>query len=316
MLTAYQKRVLSQIYYNQTGGGGGTFAGPTTLLKVARQKSILSQVKIVDIYRFLKSQAVYSKFKQAHTRHKRAAVLATSLNRDLQIDIFFWRNRIVLAAVELLSRKTFAYQIGSKSSKNIVNALQKIFDEGGFIPFRIESDAEKGFVLKKFYSKHKIQHIILKKLPQKAQMVEMRINHIKSILERYRTIFNMNNFARVLKRVLHTINSRTLKSLGGLSPDQVTVKNSSQVFKIQHNLAISKQQKSPTIKDGTKVRIILKKINFEKKSTQSFSDEIFVVDRAIKKPPVFTYKLRKLGAPRGKKLIQNTYYASELSICS
>ena len=96
-----------------------------------------------------------------------------------------------------------------------------------------------------------------------------------------------------------------------MSPSQVTVENSIEVFQRKYGDILEMRPSSPNslrYKPGDHVRIEIKKTSFDKAYTQNYMDEIFIVKKVVYRAPTYVYKLiDNEGEPLNKD-----YYQEEM----
>ena len=114
--------------------------------------------------------------------------------------------------------------------------------------------------------------------------------------------YKTKRYIDALPTLIKSINDRYLDSIG-MSPSQVTVENSIEVFQRRYNkiLELNPKYAERRFKIGDEVRVELKKKIFDKAYTENYQNEIFIVKKIIYRPPIYVYNLDdRLGEPLDK----------------
>ena len=133
--------------------------------------------------------------------------------------------------------------------------------------------------------------------------------YFQTKIYRYLEQNNTKRYVDDLPALVASINHRYLDSIG-MSPDQVTVENSLEVFRRKYHdvLYMSRPKEALRYKIGDYVRIPILKKTFDKSYLQNYMDEVFIVKKIVYRPPVYVYKLMDNDG----KPLNKDYYAEEL----
>lgn len=141
----------------------------------------------------------------------------------------------------------------------------------------------------------------------KAAVVERFNRTLKTKIWRYFTAHNTSRYIDVLSDFIHAYNHSYHRAIG-TKPADVTPRNSLKVWRRLYGDRFKSKIPRRSLRKGDHVRLSRWKGVFEKGYTQSFTDEIFIVDAAEVKEHVNVYRLKDYdGEP-----IKGTFYAEEL----
>ncbi|MCP4606385.1 MAG: hypothetical protein GY847_38740 [Proteobacteria bacterium] len=151
--------------------------------------------------------------------------------------------------------------------------------------------------------------------PLKASLAELMGKLLKQKIFRYMTHNRTKRYIDQLQEFVLSLNSRPLKSLGGISPKDVNYQNQAEVYeaqlgkyRIRRRNGKNRQKADFKFAIGDRVRLAHKKDCFTKGYVPSYSEEIYVIrDRK----PVFPQPLYKLSDSLANP-ITGRYYAEEL----
>ena len=123
----------------------------------------------------------------------------------------------------------------------------------------------------------------------KASVVERLIRTLKSRLEKFFILNKTKRWLEFLPHLIENYNNTPHRSIG-MTPNQVTDENSEKVFKRMFpdiNLVVK-----PRLKVGDKVRVLREKSIFEKGYKQSWSDDIFIIQKIKQAAGRVWYKIK------------------------
>lgn len=127
-------------------------------------------------------------------------------------------------------------------------------------------------------------------------------------MARYLEENNTKRYYRVLQQLVAGLNSRSLKTLKGLSPDRIDSSNQQEIFEFKFGDLLKKKRGKAGLKIGDKVRLRLFKV-FKRSSSPSFTKEIFEVSKLSYAAPVWLYHIRDLDGLD----VRGRYYLEDLS---
>lgn len=138
-------------------------------------------------------------------------------------------------------------------------------------------------VLKKF----RIEHRVPKNHDIKCGIAENAVKRLKTRIYRYFSSANTKRWVDVLDDIVHALNHVSMKSLGGISPADVTPKNAEVVWQNMygHEKFLKSVHKFPI---GQKVRLSVGRIVFRKGYKFTYTPEVFLIKKHLfKDPPAY-----------------------------
>ena len=246
----------------------------------------------------LRKNETYSLHKSVRKKFKRRKIVVEYPGQILQMDLvdmikYSRQNshyKYIINCIDLFSKKLWSKPLKMKTGKEVTNAIKSMFSEMENPPQTIIFDEGKEFLNKDvggLFEKYNIySYSIL--TAKKAGAVERVNRTIKSIMWRYFTENNTKRWVDVLPDIISNYNSTFHRSIK-MTPNSVTFKNRKQVYKTLFP-AIKVRIKCK-LKVGNTVRIALKKDIFEKGYTQSWSKEIYTINKVFQRNNVCWYRL-------------------------
>lgn len=305
MLTPLQKKQLEKVYY--------TISHPASYGSPQRLKAAFPKITLKDIKIWLEGQTAYTRHRYRKLKFKTNQVYAASINDCYQADLLdlpklkkFNNNiRFILVVIDVLSRFAWAIPLKNKTTLEIIKAFKQIFKTN--IPLKIVSDQGREFDSKAFRAFLKPYNVKLyfAVSQNKASLAERLIRTIKDTI--YRIITNTGNkkYINHLQSIMSAYNSR-IHSTTGVAPKDVTVENESLIWNKLYGQD-EPRKKNELLKKGDYVRLAIATEAFRKIYTGTFTPEIFIIDRVIKRNPT-VYKVRDMNG----EIITGSFYASEL----
>ena len=302
---------LNKVYFDINSSA--SYAGANKVYREA--KRLIPKLKYADVKEFLEGQSTHTMYKPQRKRFKRLATIPSGLNSDWQCDLAIMdmlsKNndgyKYMLVCVDVLSRKMYVAPVKSKSPKQMIPAFNAIFSKAK--PLKLYSDRGLEFqakeMLKFFQDQDIVKHVVYTRNIH-AGIVERANRTIKERLYRYFHKHKTHRWVDVIDKIINNINNSVNRTIG-MTPNQVTLKNSQILYKELYGDAYSAQE--PKFNVGDVVRIVKDKGVFGKGYHPSYSRELFRI-RVAKhtRPP--HYKLQDMeGAD-----IMGVYYEPELSL--
>ena len=215
--------------------------------------------------------------------------------------------RYLLTVVDVFSKYAWVEPVKSKTGKAVTAAFEKILKHGR-TPRRLQTDDGKEFYNKTFQALMKQRDIVHFSTSgdTKASVVERFNRTLKERLYRYFTVKNTLKYLPVLKDLVMGYNRSYHRSIK-MAPDQVTVQNEEQVWKNLYVKRLKVKRTRPTLKVGDRVRLNKKYRIFKKGYLPGWTEEVFVVARAVAGVVPY-YKIQEWdGTP-----VVGTFYAQDL----
>ena len=276
----------------------GSFGGVDNLYRDARRRGI--RVSKKDVENWLSKKLSYTLHKPARKNFKRNRTLVFFINETWQIDLLSTANlkehnddaTFILTVIDLFSKMAFAKTLKDKRSVTVLKGFINILEESGRKPQKVQSDAGLEFHNKSFRKALADRAIKFYTTFSeiKCGTVERFNRTLRARMYRYFTHKNTYRYVDVLPQLIKAYNASPHRGIKGRSPDSVTPHNSLKVWRDSH------AQKRPCrskfkFKVGDKVRISRDKGIFGRGYTHNWSEEYFIVEKAIPRvPPVYTLK--------------------------
>lgn len=304
-------KVLNQIYYDLRSAG--SFSGVDAVFRAAREKGYkkISRKQVRD---WLKRQEVYTLHKPARRRVTTNRVIVPGIDAQFQADLVDLSSlskynngyKYLLTCIDILSKYAWAIPLKTKSGKDILDGLVRIF-KSGRIPKTFQTDKGTEFLnrLVQNYFKKNDVHFFVTHSDKKASVIERWNRTLKTKMWKYFTFKNTWRYIDVLPDLLESYNNSFHRSIQ-MKPVEVNKKNESLVW---HTL-YGKNFIQPIrykFRVGDQVRISKAKKLFDKGYLPNWTTEIFVVSESLpRRPPV--YRLKDLQG----EVLGGIFYEEEL----
>jgi hypothetical protein len=251
-----------------------------------------------NLLKQLRKNNTYSLHKPVRKNFKRRKIVVSYPGQILQMDLvdmikYSRQNshyKYIINCIDLFSKKLWSKPLKMKTGKEVTNAIKSMFTEMEHPPQTIIFDEGKEFLNQDvggLFLKYNV-HSYSILTEKKAGAVERVNRTIKSIMWRYFTENNTKRWVDVLPEIINNYNSTFHRSIK-MAPNNVTFKNRKQVYKALYpDIKVRKKCK---LKVGDSVRIALKKDIFEKGYTQSWSKEIYTINKIFQRNNVCWYRL-------------------------
>uniref|UniRef100_A0A914DY97 Integrase catalytic domain-containing protein n=1 Tax=Acrobeloides nanus TaxID=290746 RepID=A0A914DY97_9BILA len=252
------------------------------------------------LFQYLNSQRTYTLYRRSIERFRRLKTQPSGLNTDWQADLMDVRNisrenqgyNYLLVCIDVLSRMIYFHALKQKTSEQTMRAFDAIFHQANVRPWRIFTDRGTEFtsrVMKQYFQEKGI--IKIEAYTHDVLHATLAERCIRTIRERMTKYFS-ENFTRkwtdVMEKLVDGLNS-CIHTTTGMRPKDVTYENAEALRARLYDSAHHEQRK-PRFKVGDWVRIAARKRLFNK-TPHTFTDELFVVSRALEKRMPIVYKL-------------------------
>ena len=259
------EKYLKEIYLDPSHPA--SFGSPERLYKIVKKEGKY-KLSHSQIKKWIQKQQSYSLNKNVKRSFQRGRVVVEGIDDQFDIDLaslIYYANendgyKYLLVVIDIFSRYGWVEPLKDKTAKEIVNAFDKILQEGR-IPKRLRSDAAKDFTSEKFqnYVKSKnITHFVTHNEKQ-ANYVERFIKTIKNKIFKYMVEKNSPRYIEVLPKIVHSYN-RTWHSGIRSEPINVNKTNEKQLWwqmywpKEPYDPKKKKHEVKYTFKIGDRVR--------------------------------------------------------------
>ena len=291
------EKYLKQIYFNPLNPA--SFQGPQKLYHYVKKdkKFNLSHAQINN---WLQKQESFSRNKKLLRNFNRRRVIVGGINDQFEIDLasfvpyarYNQNYQYLLAVIDVFSRYAWVVPIKNKTSKYVIQELEKIFNSGRR-PLRIRSDAGAEFTSNEFenFIKRKNIHHFTTHNEKQANYVERFIKTIKSKIYRYMIQNNTKKYINILPKLVKSYNE-TWHSGIKMEPKNVTEENERQLWwqmymmkkplpSAQFIAKYRKMKPSEKIKFkfsiGDNVRISYLRSPFQREYDAKWSAEVFCI---------------------------------------
>lgn len=272
---------------------------------------------------WLTKQDAYTLHKPIRKKFPRLYYNVSGLDQLWEIDLIILNSlksyndgfSYLLAVIDVLSKFAFVEPLRDKTTAEVTKAFKKILDNNKYrFPRTVQSDAGKEFVgstMQNFFKQNGIQFRIARNPDVKAAVVERFIRTLKERMFRYLTFKNTKRYIDVLPAIVKAYNN-TVHTTIKMKPAAVTLYNARKAWKNLQRVALKRQikRKKPKYKAGQYVRISRERNIFKKGYEKGWSDEIFKIQKVIKRQNLFIYELCDLDGEN----IEGFFYPEELSV--
>ena len=316
--------LLKSYYYNMKNPGA--FSGAGALLR-ALQKAGHKTLKLSQIKEFLQSQTPHTIHRLAPKTFQRRKIISKGINELMQIDLADLSKlqsknnhmRWILAAVDTTSKRAWAQPLRNKTGPEVTQGMGKILNQiGEPKPSKIYSDRGKEWLNTDFQAlmkKRKIHHYTTVSEGSKAAGVERFLRTIKSLLYKYMSTNQTDQWVQILPAALTNYNNRYHRTIK-MRPKDVNKKTEKKALENQYGkkgdreaqLQKTYQKRSLFLQEGDFVRASKVKDIFRKGYIQQFSDQIFQIQKIHESFPL-TYSIKSLETGN---ILPGKFYRSQL----
>ena len=314
-LTPEVKEYLTHLYTEP--GTAGSFGGVEPLLRSIKEEGKYD-ISREQLEHFLSSRDEYTLHKPVIHRYPTHHIIVGSPNDLHQADLVdMGRNSakyndgvvFLLTVIDCFTRMAFVQPLKSKKGPDIILALEMIYRNRD-TPTTFVTDSGKefvGHVTQKWFKDHNVQFAPAHGM-HKAQFIEHFNKTLKSYLSRYMTLHNSLRYIDVLQDIVYGYNTRYHSSTG-YKPVDINARNAKEVFLKMYGSPKEWFKALPKAKYniGDKVRITRAKGAFEKGYEETYTREIFTVDKVLETDPR-EYKLKSLTGEE----IEGRFYEKEM----
>ena len=312
-----EMELLNKLYYDPSHPA--SYSGAEKIVNATRGKT--TRTNVID---WLKSQDAYNLHRPYRKRFLRAHYNVDNIDDVWEADLVDLQSikedndnySYLLVVIDVLSKYSWVEPLRSKSATEVKNAFDRILQRSNNrAPVLLQTDKGKEFLgrtFQNFLRSHQITFRVSRDPTVKAAVVERFNRTLKERMWRYFTHQNTHRYIDVLQKFISAYNNARHSSIN-MSPAEVTLHNAAVAYKnIQRRFSkIKKSVKKLKYKPGDLVRISRAKGAFEKGYEAGWSEELFVIKRAINwrfnSPAV--YELRDLAGEE----IDGLFYEQELA---
>ena len=310
----------------------GSLSSAPTFYRALKREKKLQGITFKQLKNILSKINAYSLYKHPY-RPKRstahAQVVTSGSNQQWQIDLIEFLtqhahqnkgHRFLMVAIDVFSKRAFAYPLKNKGGEAVAEGLKEMFSEAPKIPRKVQTDAGKEFYNKhvqELFKKHHVRHFTSQNT-EKAQIVERLNRTLKERINKYFQHRNNKKWIDIYKPIVQSYNKSNHSAIGR-APVDVTRETEGltrgklyygegRIYKPQ--LPLLKDRKNMTITKGAYVRLLKAKRTFEKGYTRRWTTEVFQISEVLSREQPTRYKVVDL---KGEDVI-GSFYANELQV--
>jgi hypothetical protein len=323
------ENLLSEVYHDTSNPA--SYQGISPLLKevnrilAASNRAQIPRQTVVD---WMEKQNAYTTIKNSRVKFPTNPYKIPQLNSQLGSDLidlskfssFNNGYRWILVIMNLYSRFVWTEPLKSKNALSVLEGTKKIMSRMPFKHQSLQTDRGTEYYnvhFRKYVSENDINHF---STGSSVFPVERFNRTILSRIFRYQTAKNTRDWVTVLENLTHSYNN-TIHSAIGATPYEI-LNGIKEIKKIRTSKAYqaqfekyAKQDRKYALSVNQLVKLSYDPHHgnpFQKSYHGRWTEELFRVAAVVDKPGQrLLYKVKTIGEP--SELIQNTFYANELS---
>lgn len=233
----------------------------------------------------------------------------------LNISQFNYGYKYILVVIDCFTKYVWAAPLQNKRSQTTTTAFRKILEQSGQIPKIVNCDRGGEFNSAVFNAYLKTKGIQLNfpyiQSKQKASFVERVIRTIKTKIYKYFTSKGpkFRKYIDVLPAIIKSYNE-SVHSTTKMAPANFQVRDTVQVYRnIRAKTRRNDIPQNAKFRIGDFVRIVRKKSQLEHGYTETYTREVFRINKVIFKQPIPLYELSDLK----NTAISGKFYGVQLS---
>lgn len=202
----------------------------------------------------------------------------------------------------------------NKKGPTVVDAFERMLERAGVTPANVVTDLGSEFISKQMQKFLKDRDIFFIRASSthasKAFLAENAIRILLRRIYKYMTENKTKVFHDVFQDLITGLNARKLRSLKGLSPDEITPRNQQFIAAKMRQDVVGLGREEPTLVEGDKVLCVKPAGVFSKAYRGTFDPEAFTVTRVIENRG--TRPMYALKDSLGNE-VTGLYYAEQLT---
>lgn len=314
------EEALEETYYDPKQSG--SFGGVESLVRAVHDRLHGAQsLKYIRqrAKNWLKTQDTYTLHKPLRRRFPRNRTVVYGIDDQWQADLVEMREwqaenkqyAYILTCIDVFSKYAWVRPVKRKTSEYVLQAFESIFTASDRVPNKLQTDKGKEFLNRSVQNlfKHYNVHHFTSENETKAAVVERFNRTLKSKMWRYFSEQGNHQYLNVLQQLVLSYNDTRHSSIG-MAPRKVSASNERLVWNRLYKLAQPMQPLKFT--RGMQVRLTKYKWMFDKGYLPNWTDEVFVVVKAIQHRPRNVYKLSDTAGEE----VSGTFYEEELQAVS
>jgi len=216
----------------------------------------------------------------------------------------------LLCIIDCYSRYAWCEKLKTKTGAETARAFEKIFDEAGTVPAKMQFDRGKEFYndkVKSLFEQKEIEYFSTDS-DKKAAIVERFNRSLKTRMWKYFTAHETRKWIDILDRLVEDYNNSYHTTIKMNPVDAVKAENSALVWRNIYGAYLSAKYDIPKYREGQTVRISKYKRIFDKGYLPNYTEEFFKI-KEVKIGRPIVYRLEDM---KGEELT-GIFYEEELS---
>lgn len=230
-----EEKQINDIYYSPSKAGA--YFGPDKVYKVLRSQGKTKPGRY-KIRKYLQNQDDYSLQKPVKRKFKRAKVIVSGRLEEFDADLMDVQalakdndnTKYLLIVIDDFTKYLFVEPIQNKTAKEVVKALQKVFEKAKPKKLRTDGGSEFTSKLTERYLKTEqiYHHVTLNET--KANIAERVILTLRRLIHRYLMKSRTFRYLDVLQKLIQSYNATPHSSLNNIAPQDVNSNNESDIW--------------------------------------------------------------------------------------
>ncbi|MEW8548258.1 MAG: DDE-type integrase/transposase/recombinase [Candidatus Thiodiazotropha sp.] len=323
-----KENYLAKIYTDPSHPA--SFSGPAKLKQIVDREGKYN-ISRKNISTFLEKQDSYTVNRPVRRTFRRGHIITRGIADQYDLDLVDMGRlskyndniKFLLTAVDAFSRVAMVKPLKDKKADTVLEALKLMLGgQNKCRAVRTDAGAEfKNAKVREFFETNSIKHFFAHP-PLKAQIVERFNQTLKQMIYRYLHNRNTYRYVDKLSAIVNSYNHRPHRSLGTLSPSQVTKTNEISLWNEMYinkpyrtkRISSSRSNKKLrpkakfTLRVGDLVRISFSRHAFERSFNQRFTEEVFRIRQRVMRDNIPMYLLADLKG----EIIRDYFYRPEL----
>ena len=317
-----QDRLLKREYYDSSKSG--SYQSPFKFYQSFKSRHPKSTLTLNKVKQWMEGQDTYTLNREIRTKMVKPNIIVDGINDIWEADLADLRKyeklndgyKYLLGVVDVFSRKLYVRPLKNKYSFSVIQAFQDILKESGQSCNKLRTDMGSEFTNEAFqsYLSHiGISHYYSHGTSQCAY-IERVWKTIKKRIIKLISKMKSNRYIDKLQSVISSYN-KTMHSMTGFSPNEVSEENESEVRYNQYVQRISRnqlvnaaEQKQYRFEVGDKVRIAKRKERIQTEHRERWTREPYIVLDRVKISGVPMYQLIDMKG----EVIDGRFYEHEM----